>query len=176
MSEHQQGAVEAALAVSNRPDTLSLRDQLRAARERSERRSTRDFEIPGFEGRLWGTFRVLEEYARVREIGRRVEKITDETDQELAVAADIIVESCVGVYVKLPDGEKQPLEQRLGASLAQYLFEPETPLTTDRQGIYMLFPSTLSVAVFYGELSQWFAHESVSFESETAGNSEAPSS
>lgn len=175
MSDNQ-GAVEAAIAVSNRPDSLSLRDQLRAARSRAERRSTRDLEIPGYEGRLWGTFRVLEEYKQIRDIGRRVEKIADETDQELAIAADIIVESCTGIYAKLPDGEKQPLEQGLGAALAQFLFEPDPAITSDRQGIYMLFPSTLSVAVFYSELSQWFAHESSSLDAETSGNSEAPSS
>lgn len=152
---------------------LSLQDQLRAARLRALHETTQDFEIPGTAGTLWGTFKALDDYREVREIVKSNAATGDEAEQEMNVAADTLVRSCVGVYAKDPEtGEIQQLDMGLGVQLAEYYGET---VDTDRQAVFAIFPGTVSIVTLFAQLEAWFAKTGRKATGDLAGNSPAQS-
>lgn len=149
----------------------TLQNDLRAVKKRAQNRHSEDFAIPGYGGRLWGTFKALDDYADVRAVVEKHSTITDPALNELHIAADILVKSCVEVFA-VEDDKKHPLGMGLGAALADYLGDP---VENDRQGVFAVFPNTLAVMTLYGELDRWFKAVDVESSKEAAGNSVAPS-
>jgi len=149
----------------------SIQGALRAALAAAQHRQNKDFPIPGYSGRLWGTFRALDDYTDVRGIVAGLDRVSDDATKELYIAADTIIKSCVGVYA-LMDGEKHELPYGMGIGLADYLGQQ---VDTDRQAVFALFPGTLAVMGLLADLDAWFKDADAKSAEETAGNSEAPS-
>jgi len=145
----------------------TLQAELRAARAHATRKHTRDFAIPGYGGRLWGTFRALDDYADVRKIIVEHRDHHDEAERELLMAADTLVKSCEGVYA-LRHGERTDLRMGLGQQLAEFLGEP---VENDRQAVFTIFPTTLAVMTLFGEVDLWIRAVGVQATEEAAGNS-----
>jgi len=150
----------------------TLQDELRAAKARATNRQTRDFPIPGYEGRLWGTFRALDDYADVRAIIAEHGKVADAAEQEQLIAADTLVKSCTRVFA-LRDGEQHDLGMGLGRDLAAFLGDE---VENDRQGIFAVIPNSLLLMSFYGEIDRWFRGTEAAATSEASGKSEAANS
>jgi len=149
----------------------TLQAELRAARARAMHKHTRDFAIPGYGGRLWGTFRALDDYAEVRKIVLEHRRVPDEAEGEVLIAADTLVKSCDSVYA-VRHGERTDLGMTLGRQLAEFLGEP---VENDRQAIFAIFPDTLTVMSLYGEIDRWIRAVGVEADEETAGKSQAAS-
>jgi hypothetical protein len=159
--------------VGEAPSTRTLQEQLRAARADAQHRQNEDFPIPGYGGRLCGTFKALDDYSEVRQIIASNAKITDPAQQELYIAADTITRACVTVYA-LEGETRHPLEMGIGAQLAAYLGEE---VENDRQGVFAIFPSTVAVMGFFADLDKWIKQAGETSDRQvTEGNSVAPSS
>lgn len=151
----------------------SLKDQLLAARAAVQHSKTSDFEIPGYSGRLGATFRALDDYSEVRAIIKRHERVPDEALRELYVAADTLVEASTDTFA-LVDGEQHALGVTLGLPLYGYL-ELDEGAENDRQAVFALFPSTMSLMTLFADYDQWMKGAQRKTESELAGKSDAPS-
>src|SRR5215471_3002672 len=140
----------------------SLKAQIQAARERALHNRTHDFPIPGTDDTLWGTFRALDDWGEVRGIAKAaLAASNDETTQELYIAADNLVRSCIDIYAFDAEGQKHSIADGLTLDLAHELFEGVA--LTPRQAVFEIFPTTKSVALFFAELETWFTetHEAV---------------
>jgi hypothetical protein len=145
----------------------SLRDSLRAARARAQHRTTGEFPIPGYEGRLHGEFRALDDYSEVRAIVMRHTKVADVAQQELYVAADTLLAASVGTFA-MQDGVRHDLSLPLGRGLAAYLgYEG---LESDRQALFAVFPATISVMTLFAEYDLWMKASGVTVDEDLAGN------
>ena len=126
----------------------SLQDRLRAAKQ-EQHQQEHSLAIPGYSGQLVARYRSLDWRER-RQIGLTVNG-PDLVDKELNAAADLLVKSCVGVDAHV-DGEIHPLNMTLGAELASFLGEEGAE--TDRQGVFLIFPSELLLMTHLEELSE----------------------
>lgn len=151
---------------------VSFREQLLAARERSLRSRTVELEIPGYERRLWGTFRAIDDYSEVRAIVRRHQQRAD-AEQELHVAADTLLAACVDCY-GLEDGQRHPLDVKLGLPLAGMLGLADG-CDNDRQALFAVIPSTMAVMTLFAEYDQWLKGARQEAEDDLQGESGAPS-
>lgn len=150
----------------------SFKDQLIAARTAAQHSTAVDLEIPGYGGRLWGTFRGLDDYTEVREIVTRHERVTDVATREMYIGADTLVAASVDTFAMI-DGEKHPLGVTLGLPLAGYL-EMEGA-ENDRQAVFAVFPSTMSVMTLFTEYDQWLKGAGREVEAHLEGEAVAPS-
>lgn len=151
----------------------SLQAQLRAMAQRTQQRKTVDLAIPGYDGRLWGTFRALDDYSEHRKIVARHERLQTE-QQELYIAADTLIAASVDTFAVLEDGQREPLNLRLGLALAGYLGLEGAE--TDRQAVFMLISSTMQIVELYVELEQFRKASTRETVDELVGESEAASS
>ena len=157
----------------------SLRGWLQDARKRSLARTTIDLPIPRFEGRLWCTFRALEDVIELRDIQRRYETM-DETDEAIHVAADTLIAACVDCFVKR-DGKTVSLGVKLGLPLFEYLeLTDETtgePLVAenDTQAVFQIFESTVRLVLIAKDYSDFMTEAGAGTDRELEGNSVAPS-
>jgi hypothetical protein len=169
---------EATAAAEATTPKTSVKQQLIAARQAAQSVTTVDLEIPGYGGRLWGTFRALDEYSEVRAIIAANSQIRDDADRELYNGADTLLAASLDTYALLEDGSKEPLGLKLGAKLAAYLElnDPET----DRQALIGgrgvgIFPGTMSVMTLFTQYDLWLKTARREVEEELEGNSGAPS-
>ena len=134
-------------------DAGTLRDRLRTAK--AEQASTiNELALPGYSGQLVARYRTLEWRER-RRIGMGV-KGPDIPARELEAAADILLASCEGVDAHV-DGQVVALEHKLGMGLASYLGEEGAE--TDRQAMFLIFPSDLALMSHLEELAKLQAGE-----------------
>jgi len=87
--------------------------------------------------------------------------------KELDAAADILIASCTGVDAHV-DGQVVLLEQKLGKDLADFLGEDGAE--TDRQGVFLIFPSELALMTHVEQLSALQVSEDEAVDGEIAGN------
>lgn len=84
-------------------------DRMRAKRARRAAQTTRDFEVPGFDGELVVRYRILDPLTDGKEIGQRIQQQFGEADQEAEAIhfaqIDTLLAACVGFYAKEPDGQ-----------------------------------------------------------------------
>jgi len=131
----------------------SLRDRLRAARATKQAEHIEELPIPGYGGQLVARYRNLD-YVERRQIGLGV-KGPSVPARELDAAADMLVRACVGVDAHV-DGQVVPVKDgetplKLGKALADYLGQDGAE--TDRQAIFLIFPSQLSLMAHVEQLS-----------------------
>ena len=151
----------------------SLKDQILAARTAALGEHTEDFEIPGFGGRLWGTFKALDDYAELRQIGKRHEGITDQVEREMAVGADTLLEANTDTFA-LIDGKKEPLGVRLGLELNGYLGIEGAQ--NDREALFLLFDSkTTNLMQLFFRYDGWTKVAQTEAETRVEGKSETAS-
>ncbi len=114
----------------------SLRERLLDARSRKQAAAPETMEIPGYDGQLFATYRPLE-FREARRIGQRHERLKDEIEKEIRVAADTLVAACTGCEARI-DGQTVALPP-LGLELCEQigLEGPETPT----QAVLAIFPS-----------------------------------
>lgn len=147
----------------------TLGEQLLAARSRKQAAHEETFEVPGYDGKLWATYRPLD-FRVARRIGQRHERLRDEVEKELRVAADTLASACVSCEARI-DGETHKLPP-LGAELVKQIGldgEPETPI----QAVLMIFPSEMAVVRQFVELQGAEDTANDQIDDELAGNSRA---
>jgi len=157
----------------------SLKDQILAARIGLMHGRSEDFAIPGYGGRLWGTFQALDDYGEVRQIGRAAGGVEDPTEQEMYVAIGTLVRASVDMFAVI-DGQKEPLGVKLGLPLAQYLGLAEG-IENDRQAVFALFTdeegalNSMALMELFQNYSLWRRETQTEAAKELEGKSEAPS-
>jgi hypothetical protein len=146
----------------------TLGERLLAARSRKQAAHDVVMEIPGYEGQLFARYRPLD-FREGRKIGQRHERLSDEIEKELRVAADTLVAACTGCEARI-DGETHELPP-LGLKLAQEigLEGPEN----DTQAVLVVFPSELAVIKQFIDLQGDEDKANAQIDRELAGNSEA---
>lgn len=154
---------------------MSFKDQILAARTAAVSGRTEDFAIPGYGGRLWGTFRVIDSLADVHKLADATMGIDDEADRDACGAADALVAASVDTFYIDENDARQPLGVKLGLPLARYL--EMTAAENDRQAVFEIFERTgnLSVWEFYLEVDAWMTRVRAGVDKGLAGKSEAPS-
>jgi hypothetical protein len=163
---HAEAPVEAIPANGRGPDG-SLKDQVRFSRARIQHTKTRDFEIPGYQPQLFVTFKALDDYTETREIGARHENVPDEAQREMYVAADTLIAASTDSYGIL-DGERVEIGLPLGAALAARL--DHDGAENDRQAVFQIFPSTMSLMRTFIELDGWTQQVARGTDEELEGN------
>ncbi len=92
----------------------SLMEQLRLKRAEAAARTTVDLPVPGYVGELLARYRLLDPLVEGRQIGDRVVKqFEHEEERQFYAFADTLIAACVGLFLRGPDGELEPL---LGSS------------------------------------------------------------
>lgn len=150
----------------------SLQGRLQESRKRAQNRETKDFAIPGSDDTLWGTFKVLTDYGDLRAMVLVREEAPTEQDADLYTMCERIVRSCTAVYT-LIDGKQRPLDMTIGVKLANTYY---SPVDTDRQAVFAIFPDTASIAEFSGDLTIWAEGAGTAADEVVSGNSEATGS
>lgn len=167
------------------PDTIqpgqSFRDKVRAARAAAQHRSTQDFEIPGFDGTIWGTFKALDQYADMKALFKPYEHLADD-ERELMTAAEIVVRACVGLYGV--DGgvraEVDPPGMRLGVQFAEWVQEGSTgtpdglPMTDVQALMAVIIPNQIQLTMLASKLEAFNEGTSAKTDEAQVGNSVAP--
>ncbi len=118
----------------------TLGEQLLAARSKKQAAHEATLEIPGYDGKLWATYRPLD-FREARHIGQEHERLRDEIEKELRIAADTLVKACVGCEARI--GGKTHKLPPIGLELATEigLGGAENP----RQAVFLIFPSETAV-------------------------------
>jgi hypothetical protein len=151
--------------ASSAVDPGSLRDRLRAAKAEQQANTYHELAIPGFSGQLVARYRVVD-WSERRNIGLSV-KGPSIAARELEAAADILIASCVGVFAHV-DGQVAELGQKMGMSLAHFLGEEAAE--TDRQGVFLIFPSELALMSHVEKLSELQSASTEEADNVIAGN------
>jgi hypothetical protein len=151
---------------------------VRAARAAAQHRHTKDFEIPGFEGTIWGTFRALDKWSDVRGIVDRHSHL-DGAEQQVNVAAETLLKSCVTLY-GVDGTQRAPLNMGLGVQFAEYVEEgstasPDGIPMTDLQAVFVAIPNEVQLVMLYTALESWYEGVGVKTDAVQVGNSAAPS-
>lgn len=104
--DNDRDDLDVALEPEAPAEGVSLLDQLVQEREAAAAQQTEEFEIPNNGGLLWGTFRLLG-WKRVKQFAEAVAASNSPT-KELQVAAEMVAESCEGLWLRTRDGERIP--------------------------------------------------------------------
>lgn len=149
----------------------SIGDKLRAAREKHSGSREKTFEVQGFDGQLFATYRALG-YKEARRIGGLHTGVKEIAERELRVAADTLAAACTGTEAVI-DGERHKLPP-MGMALNTALgLEPgENP----KQAVMALFPADVALMAHFEGVGAFI--EDVEAEADEAvedqlGNSEA---
>ena len=149
-------------------------ERLLAARSKAQAAHEITLAIPGFDGQLHATFRPLY-FRESRKIGQAHERLSDEIEKELRVAADTLVAACTGCEAHI-DGETHTLPP-IGMALNEAIGLDAGE--NDRQAVLALYPTENAlirqfVAV---DLAETQANVAVDTQlgKELEGNSEAAS-
>ncbi len=105
----------------------NLGEQLLAARSRKQAAHEVTLEVPGYEGKLWATYKPLG-FKAARRIGQHHENLRDEVEKELRVAAETLAAACTKTEARI-EGQTVELPP-LGLELCEKigLEGPETPV------------------------------------------------
>ena len=118
----------------------SVAQRLLAARSKKQAAHEEIFEVPGYDGQLFAVYRPLD-FREARRIGQRHERLRDEIEKELRMAAESLASACIRCEAKI-DGETHELPP-LGLALAQQI-GIEGP-ENDLQAVLAIFPSEMAV-------------------------------
>lgn len=153
--------------------TVSLKDRLAARREELRRDRVIDLPVPGYESDLVARYAPLD-YHVLRRIGIRSENEPDEIQGEINVAADVLVNACVGLFEKTADG-LVPTGYRWSTSAAVELFGiPQHEVgSSARDAILKIFPSDTLLVYQYAEYSRQQNTTQLEIEEVVQGESKA---
>lgn len=87
----------------------SVLDDLVALREALDATQTEDFPLPGFEGRLWGTYRL----PQTKQAWRLTKRLADDATSNAALqneAAAFLYHCTVELWYVGPDGQRKPIQ------------------------------------------------------------------
>ena len=158
----------------------SIRDALVAKREHNAAHRTTDIDIPGYDGKLFCRYNLLDS-KRLNSIGDRVMKTMRENDERaLAGALDTLIAACQEFYVRY-EGKEHPLRDVVGqeepvrydSALADFLkFRDELPETpTARSVVLALFLSNeIAIASHNHQLSRWMMGNEAEVDEEFLGD------
>lgn len=133
--------------------------------ERAEQRrrhllsqNTETFDVPGYIGILRVEYRAMD-YKELRKIAARHQRVKDDADQELYIAADTLIAASENSFEVLPgekEGEERVRELGLtwGLSLAREL-GVTTPGDTARQAVFAVFPQKTWLTQHYTDYTDW---------------------
>ncbi len=148
-------------------DTSSIGEQLLAARAKLQAYHEETVEI--FDG-LWGRYRPLE-FRELREIVRGHEKVRNETEQELLIAADTLIAASVGTEARV-NGTVKELP-KLGMALNQAIgLEAHE---NDRQAVFELFPTERMLMEQFAKIGEMEGAANAKVDRQLEGESEAAS-
>ncbi len=136
--------------------------------------------LPGRKGRLVAKYRILG-WPEQRAIVAENQKVSDQATQELYVAADSLIVSCVGVEMLIPTNAPAALERlaedfnaaehKLNRVLAEALGCDYAE--SDRQAVIAIFPSELALISHYNDLFAAQSGADEEIDEALVGNSEA---
>lgn len=135
----------------------SLAGRIAERRRDLERKTTEDFDVPGYEGILVARYKVVG-YAANRKIGKRHESMPAWIKAELYTMADTLILANVDLLENGGDDPAghRPLGLRWGVKAAQDLFRCQLPdNATARQAMFAIFPDDMKLMRHYGDVSQW---------------------
>lgn len=143
----------------------SIRDALVAQREHNASHRTHDIDVPGYDGKLFCRYKLLDS-KRLNGIGERVMKtIREKEERALAGALDTLIAACDEFFVRY-NGEEIALSEVIGqeepvrydVALATFLkFEgelPETP-TARSVALALFLNNEVAIAAHNHLLSRW---------------------
>lgn len=158
----------------------SIRDVLVAKREHNAAHRTTDLDIPGYEGKLFCRYKLLDS-KRLNNIGDRVMKTMRENDERaLAGALDTLIAACEEFYVRY-EGKEFPLREVIGqeepvrydSALATFLkFDgelPETP-TARSVALALFLNNEIAIAAHNHALSRWMMGNEAEIDEEFLGD------
>lgn len=158
----------------------SIRDALVAKREHNAAHRTTDLDIPGYEGKLFCRYKLLDS-KRLNSIGDRVMKTMRENDERaLAGALDTLIAACDEFYVRY-EGREIPLREVIGqeeqvrydSALATFLkFEGELPETPTARSVAMalFLNNEIAIAAHNHSLSRWMMGNEAEVDAEFLGD------
>ena len=154
----------------------SVLAQIRKRREELKRDRHVDLDVPGFDGLLVARYQPLA-YRKLREIIQRAEKQhrSDPAMEELAGAADVLNNACVGVFVR-ENGELTPVTYK-GEPVLRFDRDCAGALGLDeeqtaRDVLFDVFPDEFSVIRQYAAFSEWQARTEPEANEELVGEHE----
>jgi hypothetical protein len=154
------------------PEPNSPLARLREIREEFQADNDVELELPGYRGELLGVYKPLP-WEMIRQIALRAERNRRAPDIEVTVAADGLLNACVGFVYRDQDGTKKPLTYG-GQEITGYNTLLRDALTlTDKHGIKpetareivrAMFPDDMALVSHYGALMDWQAERDESDE------------
>ena len=154
-------------------------ERLRQQRTAIANRKSTDIPIPGYNGELVATYKMLP-WEQIRAIIRRMENSKGVGDRrELYAQADTLVEACTQIRYRdislPPDEQLVPLIEgdtvRYDAKLAEVL---DFPYARERQCLLETFKNDFAVSVHHGQLIEWMQGADAETDQEFVGESSGP--
>lgn len=148
--------------------STSLGERLLEARSKKQAAHEEVFEVPGYDGQLFARYRPLD-FRRAREIGQHHERLRDEIEKELRVAAETLATACLGCEARI-EGQTHQLPP-LGVELCNEigLEGTENPI----QAVLAIFPSEMAVVRQFVALQGAEESANGQIDTELEGNSQA---
>lgn len=132
--------------------------QMKQKRQRIRDERHYDLDIPGYNGDLVSRHKPLD-WEVMKQIGERASKM-NHPKKELAGHADIIAQSCIGVFAR-NKGELVPFGEIIGQPDMTVRFDPTLANAFDfharsaREVVYGIFNDELAITAAYGKLDEW---------------------
>lgn len=145
----------------------SLADRVAQRRSALQEKRSVTLDVPHYKGILAAQYRPLT-YQEIRGTMARAEKIRDESDSELFLAASQLILACEDVLEVTPTGEHNSLGMRWGVALAEKLGVELPDGANARQALMAIFPYDVDVVTHFAEYSQWLSDENNSVDEELA--------
>jgi hypothetical protein len=140
-------------------------DRLKTIRQEFQAEHEVALELPGYRGELLGRYTPLP-WEMIKQIAHRVERMRRAPDIEVTVAADGLLNACIGFYYRDRDGNRAPLTHNgveitgYGPTLRDALalvdkngIKPES----SREIVKAMFPDDMALVAHYGALMDWQA-------------------
>jgi hypothetical protein len=147
-------------------------DRIKAIREEFQAEHEVALELPGYRGELLGRYKPLP-WEMIKAIAHRVERMRRAPDIEVTVAADGLLNACIGFYYRDTNGNRSPLTLN-GVEITGYNTSLRDALAlTDKNGIKpetareivkAMFPDDMALVSHYGALMDWQAERDESDE------------
>lgn len=141
-------------------------ERLREQRGRISESKTKDFEIPGYRGMLWGTFVISDDaWSQLKQINEIAGRSKSGL-KELYAQCNVIAMMCETLYFIDVDGDggRMPLDpddsEKLigfGEELAEILGFQATRESGTRDIVRKTFDNDIAISIFFMQLSKWMA-------------------
>lgn len=158
---------------------LSLQERLAGIRKDKAENRTYDIDIPGYDGELFGRYKLLDEHKIAQLVNTARKTTKDPVERGIAAASDVLINALIELWVR-DEGREIRLAEVMGLEnpvrfdlhLAEFLkFKDELGETPNARGVLrkLFIDNGLAIGAHSQRLQRWMTTNGVELSEEILG-------